>query len=270
MVEADGELGVRAQCGLLDLPRSSWYYKAAEESPLNLELMLEIDKEYMLRPCYGSPKMTLWLQRLGYRVNHKRVERLMHKMGLRSVVPGPHTSKPAPKHVKYPYLLRDVQVTKPNQAWCSDITYIPMKHGFMYLVAVMDWHSRFILSWELSNTMDVDFCVAALDAALVMGRPEIFNTDQGSQFTSHSFVNRLLAHEVKISMDGKGRARDNIFIERVWRSLKYENVYPHRYETPVELYHGLDEYFKWYNTERPHAGLDNRTPYAIFKKGQEK
>ena len=269
MIDPGDDISVRAQCCLLDLPRSSWYYQAAEESPLNLELMFEIDKEYTLRPFYGSPKMTLWLHRLGYEVNHKRVERLMRLMGLKSVAPGPHTSKPAPKHVKYPYLLRDIDVTRPNQAWSTDITYIPMRHGFMYLVAVMDWHSRFVLSWELSNTMDVEFCLAALDAALERGRPEIFNTDQGAQFTSHAFVSRLLGNEIKISMDGKGRAMDNIFIERLWRSLKYENVYPNRYETPAELYHGLDEYITWYNMERPHSSLDNRTPQAIFRMGQK-
>jgi putative transposase len=184
MIEVDGELSVRAQCGLLELPRSSWYYQAAEESSLNLELMFEIDKEYMLRPFYGSPKMTLWLRKLGFEVNHKRVERLMRIMGLKSVAPGPHTSKPSAEHIKYPYLLRDVHVTRTNHAWCTDITYIPLRYGYMYLVAVMDWYSRYVLSWELSNTMDVEFCIAALDSALSQGKPEIFNSDQGSQFTS--------------------------------------------------------------------------------------
>ena len=264
LIEISGELSMRAQCRLLELPRSSWYYQAAQESPLNLELMLEIDKEYMKRPFYGSPKMLLWLKKLGYLVNHKRVERLMRLMGLKSVAPGPHTSKPGVGHVKYPYLMKDIQVIKPNQAWCTDITYIPMRHGYMYLVSVMDWYSRCVLSWELSNTMDVEFCIVALDAALEKGKPEIFNTDQGAQFTSNSFISMLQANNIKISMDGKGRAIDNIFIERLWRSLKYENIYPNKYETPSDLYYGLNEYFTWYNMERPHSSLDNNTPHAIF------
>ena len=234
---------------------------------MNLELMLEIDKEYMLRPFYGSPKMTLFLHKIGYKVNHKRVERLMRVMGLKSIAPGPHTSKPKSSHYKFPYLLRDIRITRPNQAWCTDITYIPLRYGYMYLVAVMDWHSRYVLSWELSNTMDVEFCISALDAAFEKCNPEIFNTDQGSQFTSHSFINRLMEHKIKISMDGKGRAIDNVFIERLWRSLKYENIYPNIYETVNELYDGLDKYFTWYNMERFHSGLENKTPYDIFSLG---
>lgn len=260
-------MSVARQCRLLGLPRASLYYRAATESPLNLELMFEIDKQYLRTPFYGSPSMTLHLRSLGYLVNRKRVVRLMRVMALKSVCPGPHTSKPRLENKVYPYLLRGVKVERPNQVWSSDITYIPVRQGFMYLTAIMDWRSRYVLSHELSNTLDAGFCLDALEDALRQGVPEIFNTDQGSQYTSSEFTGALTKRGIRISMDGKGRAIDNVFIERLWRTIKYEYVYPRRHEDPMALRQGLTEYFSWYNNERRHSSLDNRPPKAIFKKG---
>lgn len=231
---------------------------------------MEIDKQYMETPFYGSPRMTLHLRDIGYQVNRKRIVRLMRKMCLKSVMPGPHTSTPSSDHKVYPYLLRTLEINHPNQVWCSDITYIPMANGFMYLVAIMDWYSRYVLSHQLSNTMDASFCVSALGKAFAHGFPDIFNTDQGAQFTSVDFTQILLDNNIKISMDGKGRAIDNVFIERLWRTLKYENIYPMRYDDVRLLQRGLDEYFHWYNNERRHSSLDNETPHAIFRKGNQK
>mgnify|MGYP000293222204 CR=1 FL=1 len=222
-----------------------------------------IDEQYMRHPEYGSPRMTDWLQEQGYGVNHKRVCRLMRKMGLQAITPGPHTSKPAPGHTIYPYLLRNVDIERVNQVWSTDITYIPMHRGFMYLTAVMDWHSRFVLSWELSNSLESAFCVSALEQALAYGVPEIFNTDQGAQFTSKEFTGTLIEHGVAISMDGRGRALDNAFIERLWWSVKYEDVYPKVYGDGVALYQGLKNYFRYYNEERRHSGIDKKTPAAV-------
>lgn len=224
-----------------------------------------IDERYLRYPDYGSPRMTDWLKAQGYQVNHKRVERLMKLMGLQAITPGPHTSRPNPAHPVFPYLLNDVAIKRRNQVWSADITYIPMRRGFLYLVAVIDWWSRYVLAWELSNSMDSSFCVDALQKALLVASPEIFNTDQGSQFTSQEFTGVLQENEIAISMDGKGRALDNVFIERLWWTVKYEDVYPKAYSDGIELYHGLTRYFRYYNEERGHSSLDKRTPAEVYR-----
>jgi putative transposase len=226
-----------------------------------------IDEEYFRHPFYGVPSITHWLKCQGHRVNHKRVARLMRVMGLQATVPGPHTSKPHPEHTIYPYLLRDLVVSVPDAVWCADITYIPMRGGFMYLVAVMDWYSRYVLTWGLSNTLEAGFCTNALERALESAQPAIFNTDQGSQFTSAEFTGALLARDVRISMDGRGRAMDNIFIERLWRTVKYEEIYLRDYADGHELHHGLSEYFHFYNHERPHNSLGKQTPARVYASG---
>lgn len=253
------------QCELADLPRSSWYYKPATvESMENLKLMKVIDKLYMRHPYYGSPRMTDLLNDRGHKVNHKRVERLMRIMGLQATLPGPHTSRPHPEHRIYPYLLRGLAIGAANEVWCADITYIPMRLGYLYLVAIMDWFSRYVLTWALSNTLEAVFCVEALQRALRRTKPVIFNTDQGSQFTSQEFTGALEKAGVKISMDGRGRAMDNVFIERLWRSVKYEEVYLRDYGNGVEAKTGLSRYFRFYNTRRRHQGLDKRTPAQVY------
>lgn len=258
-------LSVSRQCALLGVARSSVYYTPnTSESPENLALMRSIDEQYLRRPYYGVPRMTLWLNERGCCVNHKRVARLMRLMGLQATLPGPHTSKPHPEHRIYPYLLRDIAVEAPNAVWCADITYVPMWRGFMYLVAVMDWFSRYVLAWELSNSMDTTFCVSALKRALRRARPGIFNTDQGSQFTSEPFTATLLCHGIRISMDGRGRALDNAFIERLWRSVKYEDIYLRDYADGPSLHAGLTRYFRFYNHERPHSSLNNQTPAHVY------
>jgi putative transposase len=256
-------LSIRRQCDLLGLNRGTFYYQPAGETTLNLALMRVMDAEYTRTPFYGYRKMTARLQQLGYAVNRKRVQRLMGKMGLQAIYPAPRTSISAPQHKKYPYLLRDVTLTQPNQVWSADITYVPMRHGFMYLVAIMDWYSRFVLAWQLSNTLDGLFCLEVLRLALQQGQPEIFNTDQGVQFTAHQFTGELEAHRIQISMDGRGRVFDNIFIERLWRSVKYEHIYLHDYETVPALEMGLGEYFHLYNYERPHQSLNYQTPAEV-------
>jgi putative transposase len=208
--------------------------------------------------------MTVWLQSQGYPVNRKRVQRLMQLMGLVGIAPGPGTRQPHPAHKVYPYLLRDLVIERPNHVWCSDITYVPMPVGFMYLVVIMDWFSRYVLAWELSNTLDVAFCVDALEAALAQHRPEIFNSDQGAQFTSQTFTGRLAAAQVRISMDGRGRTFDNIFVERLWRTVKYEDIYLKDSLSVPELYQGLTRYFEFYNQARPHQGLNNQTPATVY------
>ena len=257
-------LSVVRQCALLGISRSSVYYRPAEVSQEDLDLMRLMDRQYLATPFYGSRRMAVWLTRLGYRVNRKRVQRLMRIMGLRTIYRRPRTSCPAPGHRVYPYLLRGMEITRPNQVWATDITYIPMARGFLYLVAIMDWFSRCVLAWRLSNTLDADFCVAALEEALSKGRPEIFNTDQGSQFTSEAFTGLLEHHEVRISMDGKGRYLDNLFVERLWRTVKYEEVYLKDYADGREAKAGLDAYFRFYNTQRPHQALDYQTPAEVF------
>lgn len=263
-VEFSPDYSIRRQCGLAGVPRSGIYYKPAPETEENLLLMRLIDEQYMRHPEFGSPRMTDWLRDEGHAVNHKRVARLMQRMGLQAITPGPHTSKPAPGHKIYPYLLRNVDIARVNQVWSTDITYIPMRHGFMYLAAVIDWYSRYVLAWELSNTLDSLFCVDALKLALTKGTPRIFNTDQGSQFTSDAFTGVLLDKEIAISMDGRGRALDNVFIERLWWSVKYEEVYPKGYMDGHALYRGLDTYFDYYNNERKHSSLNKQTPCEVF------
>ena len=246
------------QCALLDMSRSCLYYRPRGTSSQDLALMKEIDRQYLATPFYGSRRMKVWLGRQGYQVNRKRVQRLMRTMGLAAIYRRPRTSKPAPGHKIYPYLLRGMEITRPNQVWAADITYIPMAKGFLYLVAIMDWSSRCVLAWRLSNTLDADFCVEALREALSRGKPEVFNTDQGGQFTGEAFTGLLEQHGVKISMDGKGRYSDNIFVERLWRSVKYEEVYLKAYSGGREAKAGIYAYFHFYNTQRPHQALGYR------------
>jgi len=265
MIEIDHpHLSIRRQCDLINLHRGTFYYKPAEETPLNLELMHLIDEEYTRHPFYGSPKMTTYLRQQGYAINHKRVERLMKKMGLRAICPSPQTSQPREEHKIYPYLLNGLTIDHPLQVYASDITYIRMRQGFMYLVAVLDWFSRFVVSWQLSNSLDTDFCLQALSQALRVGRPEIFNTDQGSQFTSLAFTGCLKAADIRISMDGRGRCFDNIFVERLWRSVKYEDIYLREYQTVADLEQGLEAYFLFYNHQRLHQSLEYRVPAEVF------
>jgi putative transposase len=240
------------------------YYQPVPASQENFELMKLIDQQYLERPFYGSRRMTAWLRNQGYRVNRKRVRRLMGIMGLKAIYRHPRTSQPAPGHQVYPYLLSDVAITRPNQVWTGDITYIPMARGFLYLVSIMDWYSRYVLSWRLSNTLESDFCVEALEEALQKGVPEIFNTDQGAQFTSQAFTGLLEQHGVRVSMDGKGRYTDNLFIERLWRSLKYEEVYLKAYTGGREARVGIGSYLDFYNMERPHQALGYQTPAEVF------
>ena len=257
------EISVRRQCELIGLTRSTYYYQPASETDFNLKMMRLIDEQYMKTPYYGYPKMTTHLRRAGYPVNPKRIRRLMRKMNLMAIYPKPRTTLFAPENKVYPYLLRDFSITHPNQVWSTDITYIPMPKGFMYLVAVMDWYSRYVLSWRLSNTLDGAFCLAALSEALQLGKPEIFNTDQGAQFTAHVFTGKLEDAGIRVSMDGRGRAFDNIFIERLWRSVKYEDIYIYDYATVLALVAGLHTYFSRYNSERPHQSLNYRTPAEV-------
>jgi len=265
--DKDPSLSIRRQCELLRLPRSSYYKPRPTcfESAENLELMRRIDEEFLRHPFYGSRKMRDYLNREGYPVNRKRIQRLMRLMGLESVAPKPNTSKRGKEHKLYPYLLRKMSITAPGQVWCSDITYIRMPHGFVYLTAIMDWASRFVLSWEVSVTMNDEFCVNALNSALRRHQhPEIFNTDQGSQYTGNAFTGTLQENNIKISMDGKGRCMDNIFIERLWRSVKYEKIFLEEFETVPKLLAGLKEYFEFYNFERPHQSFSGKTPAEIY------
>lgn len=258
------DLSLRRQCQLLGLNRATFYYQPAGESAENLALMRLIDQEYTQRPFYGYRKISLRLTVLvGYPVNHKRVAQLMRLMGLAAVAPGPRTSTPAPGHKVFPYLLKGITISRPNQVWSADITYVPVTGGFMYLVVVMDWYSRFVLAWLLSNTLDGAFCLEAVQQALLHGAPTIFNTDQGSQFTAHAFTDCLIAASCQVSMDGRGRAFDNIFIERFWRSVKYEDIYLNDYPTVPALAAGLERYFTFYNYERPHQSLAYATPAAV-------
>ena len=256
-------LSLRRQCELIGLNRSSWYYAPASESAENLRLMRLIDEQYTRTPFYGWPRMTAYLRQHGDLVNHKRVQRLMQLMGLQAIYPRPRTTVACPEHRVYPYLLRGVAVTHPNQVWSADITYLPMLHGFMYLVAILDWFSRYVVAWQLSNTLDGRFCLEALHAALQQGQPEIFNTDQGVQFTATDFTQTLEQVGIRISMDGRGRALDNVFVERLWRTLKYENVYLFEYTNVPDLSAGLSAYFRFYNSERLHQSLGYRTPASV-------
>jgi len=267
MVErADRVLPVSQQCRLLAVSRSAVYRKPAEVSAEDLALMTLIDRQYLARPYYGSRRMAAWLATQGDVVNRKRVRRLMRRLGLTAIYQRPNTSKPAMAHKIYPYLLGGLAIERVNQVWCSDVTYIPMAKGFLYLVVIMDWVSRAVLAWRLSNTLAADFCVEALEEALARyGRPEIFNTDQASQFTSDDFTGTLKRHGVMISMDGKGRCMDNIFVERLWRSLKYEEVYLNAYATVAEAKTGIGAWLSFYNEERQHQSLGYRTPRQIYQ-----
>jgi putative transposase len=249
---------------LTGLSRSGLYYEPQGESALNLTLMRLLDEQYTRTPFFGVLKMTDALTKQGYTVNPKRVRRLLRQMGLEAIYPKPNLSKPAPGHRIYPYRLRHVVIMRPNQVWSSDITYIRLRAGFIYLVAVMDWFSRYVLSWEISTSLDAGFCCSALDRALRHGRPEIFNTDQGAQFTSDAFTGRLEAQNVLISMDGRGRALDNVFVERLWRTVKYEDVYLKDYSDPPDALRNLRSYFTFYNRQRAHQALDYRTPEAVY------
>ena len=260
----NASISIARQCELVGLSRSSWYYQPLPESDLNLTLMRLIDEQYLTTPFYGYPQMTRFLRRQGYTVNPKRVYRLMRKMRIQAVFPRPNTSKRAKDHPVYPYLLRGMTIERPNQVWSTDITYIPLAKGFMYLVAIIDWYSRYILAWELSNTLDKSFCIKTLNRSLSINQPEVFNSDQGSQFTSPSFTSILTDANIRISMDGRGRALDNIFIERFWRTIKYEEIYLHAYDSVYQLVKRLEWYFNFYNEVRPHSSLNGATPAEIY------
>ena len=267
----DSKLSISRQCRLLAIPRASFYYRPTGVSGEDLTLMRLLDEQYLATPFYGSPRMTRTLRALGFPVGRKRVQKLMATMGLRAVYPRPKTSTPHPAHKIFPYLLRGLTIDHPNQTWCADLTYIPMRRGFMYLVAIMDWHSRRVLSYRLSNTLEADFCADALKDALdTYGTPAIFNTDQGSQFTSAQFTDVLIEHGVRISMDGRGRYLDNIFIERLWWSLKYECVYLNEFADGRELGQAINKWMHFYNTERPHSSLEHRTPDEAYFSGLPK
>lgn len=264
-VEPLHPLPVLAQCTLARLPRSTYYYQPqTKESEENIAVMHEIDRLYTAHPEFGVPRITDGLHDLGWIVNHKRVARLMRLMGLQALVPGPHTSIPHPDHKVYPYLLRDRSITAPDQVWASDITYIRMHGTFAYLTVVLDWFSRCVLTWELSRSLEAAFCVQALTRALRTGQPEIFNTDQGAQYTCAAFIEPLTEAQIAISMNGRGRALDNVFVERLWRTVKYEHIYLHDYEDMDELYDGLSAYFQYYNQERKHSSLGKQTPAQVY------
>lgn len=255
----DTSLSITRQCELVEVSHATYYRQPATESAENLQLMRQLDEAYTRWPFFGSRKFA---QHLG--VNRKRVQRLMRVMGLEAIYPRAKLSQPSAEHRIFPYLLRNVAITHPDQVWSTDITYVPMPRGFMYLAAVIDWFSRYVLAWEISNTLDVTFCLTALERSLGISRPKIFNTDQGSQFTSVAFTSRLQTAAVAISMDGRGRWLDNVFVERLWRSVKYESIYLHEFATVESLTAGLQSYFEFYNTTRPHEALDYRTPAEVY------
>jgi putative transposase len=259
------QVSIASQCRLLNFNRSSFYYRPKPVSAEDLKIMRIIDELYLEHPCWGSRSMKNHLHRLGYHINRKRIQRLMRIMGLEPIYPKPKTSKPHPQHKVFPYLLRDLNIARPNQVWATDITYIPMSRGFMYLVAIMDWYSRKVLSWRISNSLDTDFCIEALQEALRRFKaPEIFNTDQGAQFTSEEFTGVLKSHAVAISMDGRGRVQDNIFIERLWWSIKYQYLYLRSFDSGSQLKAGLKQWFGFYNQQRSHQALDNQTPDEVY------
>lgn len=259
------QLSISRQCAVLGISRGSLYYEPKGESELNLQLMRAIDEQYLKTPWYGARQMARHLKRAGYDLGRKRIRGLMRKMGLRAIIPGPGTSRRNKAHSVYPYLLRDIEVTRPNQAWCADVTYVPLAHGFAYLVAIMDWHTRHVLAWRLSTTQDTDFCLEALEEAIERyGTPEIFNTDQGSPFTSKDWTSALSIADMQISMDGKGQWVDNVFIERLWRSLKYECVYLNAFDSVRDAAHGIGLWLRYYNAERPHSSLGDRTPEEAY------
>ena len=261
------QLSIRRQCALLGFSRASFYYQPATETVDNLRLMRLIDEQYTACPFYGSRRMTVWLVAQGAGVNRKRVQRLMRVMGLEAIYPKPRLSQAGKGHRVFPYLLRGLSIERPNQVWSTDITYVPLATGFMYLAAILDWYSRYVIAWRLSNTLDGSFCLEMLEEALSRGRPEIFNTDQGVQFTAEAFTGRLLSAGVAVSMDGRGRCLDNIFVERLWRTVKYEDIYLRGYEGAAPLWQGLGRYFRFYNEERFHQALDYQTPAAVYRGG---
>ncbi len=264
MESANKMIAVSRQCELLGLGRSSYYYRPERDDSYNEHLMRLIDEQYTKTPFYGVPKMTAWLCRQGHWVNEKRIRRLMRIMGLYAIYPKPRLSQSYPEHRKYPYLLKGVTIDHRDQAWCSDITYIRLLHGFVYLVVIMDWFSRYILSWELSITLEKEFCIDALNCALLTSKSEVFNSDQGPQYTSEDFIDVLKKDDIRISMDGRGRLYDNIFVERLWRTVKYEEVYLHDYRSLSMARERLAYYFDFYNTERPHASLEYQTPQEVY------
>ena len=265
MIDKEDKLPVTRQCDILDLNRSGIYYKPAPLSDADRDLMRQIDEIHLLYPCYGSRNIRNELWSRGYKVGRDKVRRLMRRMGIEALYVKPKLSWSNPKHVKYPYLLKDIHITRANQVWCADITYIPMSRGFCYLVAIMDWSSRYVLAWRLSNTLDSSFCVDALEEVIAhYGCPEIFNTDQGSQFTAEVFTDTLQSNNIAISMDGKGRWMDNVFIERLWKSVKYEDIYLKSYGSMTEVKRGLSEYFKFYNDKRWHQNFDRKTPSMVY------
>ena len=271
MVERKGSrLSLVRQCSLLDISRGSVYYQPKPTRAGDLDLMTLMDRQYMKTPFYGSRRMKVWLRRQCHHVGRDKTRRLMRLAGLEAVYRRPNTSKATPEHRVYPYLLRGMKIDGVDQVWTADITYIPMAKGFLYLVAIMDWYSRYVLAWRLSNTLEVDFCVGALEEALNKGQPEIFNTDQGSQFTSAAFTGTLLDRGIQVSMDGKGRYLDNIFVERLWRSIKYEEVYLKAYKDGTEAKEGIGAYLDFYNRERPHQALGYRTPQEVFQEQQQR
>ena len=255
---------MRQQCELLNINRSSLYYIPVEESAFNIMLMNLLDEQYTKTPFYGVQKMTVYLCEQGHLVNVKRVRRLLRKMGLEAVYPKPNLSKANLEHKKFPYLLRDLKIIRCDQVWSTDITYIRLQKGFVYLVAIIDWYSRYVLNWRISTTLEADFCIETLEETLAQGHCEIFNTDQGSQFTTNRFTDLLTARNIKVSMDGKGRALDNIFVERLWRSVKYENIYLHEYPDVKSVKKGLDDYFEFYNYQRYHQSLDYKRPAEVY------
>ncbi len=271
MVEpTNKKIGIANQCRVLSINRSTFYYKKKPVKPENLDLMRQIDQQYLEHPSFGSRSMRRFLERKGNKINRKRVQRLMRQMGIEAIYPKPRTSIPNPEHKKYPYLLRKMTINSPNKVWAADITYVPMRRGFMYLVAIMDWHSRKVLSWRVSNTLESDFCVSALEDAIDnYGKPEIFNTDQGTQFTSKSFIGVLKSNHIQISMDGRGRCLDNVFIERLWWTVKYHYLYLWAFENGAALRKGLQKWFRFYNQDRSHQALDEMTPDEVYFKDQE-
>jgi putative transposase len=270
LVEADHpHLSMRRQCQLLGLCRSGLYYQPGAETAENLRLMALLDREYTAHPFLGSRRLTKWLIEQGEPVNRKRVQRLMRLMGLEAIYPKPKLSAAGRGQRIYPYLLRDVKIERPDQVWSTDITYVPLAGGFMYLAAIIDWFSRYVVAWRLSNTLDGSFCLEMLEEALSLGKPEVFNTDQGVQFTAGAWTGRLESAGVAVSMDGKGRCLDNVFVERLWRTVKYEDIYLWRYETVPELQQGLGRYFPYYNEERFHQALEYRTPVAVYQRGRK-
>ena len=267
MIDKNHDLSIVKQCNILSLPTSTYYYPLGKESALNLELMALMDRHYHYHPYKGAPRMYVWLtEDMGFEISRNRVDRLYYKvMGLRAIAPGPHTSKRNKDHAVFPYLLRNLAISEPNQVWATDITYIPMPNGFMYLTAVIDLYSRFTLGWSLSNTMEAEWCTSLIETAIIdHGKPLILNTDQGSQYTSKVFSNFVTSSGIKLSMDGVGRATDNAFIERLWRTVKYENIRFNEYINGLKLAQGLGIYFTEYNTIRRHSSLNNRTPQELY------